>query len=58
MKRRKRLEKGIYSLDKQVKLHEEKKKLAKELGDENLVGYYTKEIEALRKRRRDREGKL
>ena len=58
VKREKRLEKGIISLEKQKLLHEEKKKLAEELGQEDLVSYYTKEIESLEKRKKDRENKL
>ncbi len=38
-KRKKRLEKGIESLEIQIKLHEQKKKLAEELGQEELLGY-------------------
>ena len=57
-KREKRLEKGIESLELQKKLHEEKRKIAKELGKLELIKYYTKEIELLEKRRKDREEKL
>ena len=57
MKRKKRLKKGIVSLEKQIILHEEKKKLAEELGQEELVEYYTKEIKALTERKSDREEK-
>lgn len=57
-KREKRLRKGIASLEKQVKLHEIKRKIARQLGQEELVGYYTKEIKSLEERKKDREGKL
>ena len=57
-KREKRLEKGIISLERQITLHEEKKKQAEELGQEELVGYYRKEIDALKKRKENRQGKL
>ena len=57
-KREKRLKKGISSLDKQIELHEKKKKLAAEIGEEDLVGYYTKEIDALKKRKENRKSKL
>ncbi len=57
-KRKKRLEKGIYSLEQQKLFHEEKRKLAQELGQEELVSYYTKEIESLERRKKDREEKL
>jgi hypothetical protein len=56
-KRKKRLQKGIDSLEKQIEFHEEKKKLARELGQEELFRYYTKEIEALKKVREDKERK-
>lgn len=46
MKRKKRLEKGIESLKKQVEIHEEKKKQAEEADLPELVRYYEKEIEA------------
>jgi len=58
MKREKRLEKGIRSLEKQIKLHEEKKKIAEELGQEELINYYDKEIESLKNRKENREDKL
>lgn len=57
-KRKRRLEKGITSLEKQIKIHEKKKKTAKELAQEELFEYYTKEIEALKKRKKNREKKL
>lgn len=57
-KRRKRLKKGIESLKKQKKIHLEKKKLAKELGQEELVRYYEKEIQSIEKIAYDKKGKL
>lgn len=57
MKREKRLQKGIESLEKQKEIHEEKKKIAEELGQEELARYYTKEIIAFEKRIKDRESK-
>lgn len=57
-KRKKRLEKGIGSLGEQIEYHREKKKLAEELGQEELVAYYDKEIESLKDRKRNREEKL
>ncbi len=47
--RKKRLKKGIESLKKQLEIHENKKKKAEELGLEDLMGYYTKEIESKKK---------
>ncbi len=58
VKREKKLRKGILSLEKQRKLHEIKRKRAKEFGQEELIRYYTKEIESLEKRKREREKKL
>ncbi|MBI2451868.1 hypothetical protein HYV50_02190 [Candidatus Pacearchaeota archaeon] len=56
MKRKKRLERGVKSLEDQIKIHEEKKQKAIELGQEELVRYYEKEINKLvgvRKRKKD-----
>lgn len=58
VKREKRLKKSILSLEKQRKLHEIKRKYAEESGQEELVRYYTKEIESLEKRKKNRENKL
>ena len=58
MKREKRLEKGIDSIDKQIKLHEEKRIEALEEQKIDLADYFEKEIEALRVRKRNREDKL
>jgi len=52
--RKKRLQKGIESLDKQIKLHEEKLKKAEEEDNIELGSYYRKEIEA---KKRDKEEK-
>ena len=57
-KRAKRLEKGIESLEEQIAFHEEKKRKALELGQEELVNYYEKEICALKRRKDDREDKV
>jgi len=46
MKRKKRLKKGIESLQKQIELHEEKKRQAEEADMLELVNYYEKEIRA------------
>lgn len=43
-KRKKRLKKGIEALKKQKKIHEEKREKARKLGQEELVKYYTGEI--------------
>lgn len=52
--RKKRLKKGIESLEKQIKFHEEKKKKAEEESNIELVSYYEKEIIA---KKRDLEEK-
>ncbi len=57
-KREKRLKKGILSLERQKELHEIKRKLAEELGQEELIKYYTKEIKSIENRKRNRESKL
>lgn len=50
MKRKKRLEKGIKSIEQQIKLHEEKLEEAKKIaGMEWLVTYYEKDLERLKK---------
>jgi len=52
--RKKRLQKGIESLEKQIELHEEKLEKAKEEDNIGLSSYYKKEIEA---KKRDKEEK-
>ena len=52
--RKKRLMKGIESLEKQIQLHEEKLRKAEEEDNIELTGYYKKEIEA---KKRDKEEK-
>jgi hypothetical protein len=54
VKRKKRAEKSLISLNEQIELHEKKLKEAEEEGMEELIGYYTKEIEA---KKRDLEKK-
>ena len=53
--RKKRLEKGIESLGKQIKLHEEKLKKAEEDDNIGLASYYRKEISAKKKDREDKQ---
>lgn len=57
-KRKKRLQKGIDSLEEQIRIHEEKRNMARELGQEELVDYYTGEIWRMRERKKNREKKL
>ena len=47
--RKKRLIKGIASLQQQIKIHEEKLKQAQQEGKLELVSYYIKELEAKKK---------
>ena len=56
--RKKRLQKGIDSLEKQIKLHEEKLKKAKEDDNIELAGYYQKEIEAKKKDKQEKQRML
>jgi phage shock protein A len=53
--RKKRLEKGINSLQEQIDIHQEKKKTAEELGNTELADYYTKEIKAKEETKRRKE---
>tara|TARA_Y100000034_G_C6831745_1_gene375478 strand:- start:1019 stop:1207 length:189 start_codon:yes stop_codon:yes gene_type:complete len=53
--RKRRLKKGIESLQKQIILHEEKKKQAEKEGKLELVDYYEKEIELKRKDKEKKE---
>lgn len=52
--RKRRLKKGIASLQEQIKIHEEKKKKALDENKLELVEYYEREIEA---KKRDKEKK-
>ncbi len=52
--RKKRLQKGIESLEKQIKLHEKKLRKAEEEDNIELADYYKKEIIA---KKRDKEEK-
>ncbi len=45
MSGKKRSKKGIESLDRQIKIHQEKLKTVQEKGDICLANYYEKEIE-------------
>ena len=52
--RKKRLKKGIESLEKQIEIHEEKLKKAQEEDNIELAEYYKKEINP---KKRDKEEK-
>ena len=56
--RKKRLKKGIASIQEQIKIHKEKLKKAIDDGDEELAGYYIKEIGTLENEQKKKEGKL
>ena len=49
MNRKKRLKKGIESIEKQIDLHKDKLKNAVDEGNEELARYYEKDIERLDK---------
>lgn len=53
--RKKRLQKGIESIDKQIKLHEEKLIKSEEDDNMELAHYYKKEIEAKKKDREEKQ---
>lgn len=53
--RKKRIEKGIDSLQREIEIHEEKKQQAQEMKNEELVDYYEREINALIERKKNRE---
>ena len=52
--RKKRLKKGIISIEKQLRIHEEKLRKAEEEDEIELAEYYKKEIDA---KKRDKEEK-
>ncbi len=55
--RKKRLQKGIDALEKQIMLHEEKLRTAEEEDRTELAGYYRKEI-AVKKRDMDEKRRI
>jgi len=58
MKRKKRLKKGIDSIEEQIKLHELKLKEAEELDQEELVQYLHKDLARLRRQKEQKEEKF
>ena len=56
--RKKRLKKGIDSLQEQIELHEGKKRLAEEEKNDGLVSYYEKEIKAKEKAKEEKRAIL
>lgn len=57
-KRKKRLKKGIESINKQIELHKKKREKAEQDGKIELVGYYNKEIENLEETKEEKENLL
>ena len=53
--RKKRLQKGIESLEKQIQLHEEKLKRAEQEDNIELADYYKKEIDAKKKDKEEKQ---
>lgn len=53
--RKKRLKKGIESLEKQILLHDEKLKKAEADDNLELAGYYKKEIEAKKRDKAEKQ---
>mgnify|MGYP001575255674 CR=1 FL=1 len=53
--RKKRLQKGIESLDRQIQLHEEKLTKAEEEDNMELAEYYKKEIAAKKKDKEEKQ---
>ncbi len=57
-KRKKRLEKGIESIEEQIKVHRQKLKDAQINGLFELVEYYEKDINRLEKQKEQKKEKL
>ena len=53
--RKKRLQKGIDSLEKQIKLHKEKLRKAEQQDNIELADYYRKEIAAKKKDKEEKQ---
>ncbi len=58
MKRKKRLERGIESLQKQIAVHKEKLKSAMEDENEELTRYYEKDLARLENEEIKKRGQL
>ncbi|MCX6741697.1 MAG: hypothetical protein NTX24_00785 [Candidatus Pacearchaeota archaeon] len=56
--RRKRLERGIESLQEQINFHEQKRQKAIEVGDFILENYYGKEIRTYKRNKSKKEKQL
>ncbi|MBS3136512.1 hypothetical protein J4401_06165 [Candidatus Woesearchaeota archaeon] len=53
--RKKRLQKGIESIERQIKIHEEKLEKSQKEGNIALAGYYEKEISAKKKDKEEKQ---
>ncbi len=58
MKRKKRLAKGIESLQEQIEIHEGKLREAVEEGDEDLARYYEKDLNRLKGEKEKKREKM
>ncbi len=58
MKRKKRLEKGIESLQEQIEIHGGKLKDAVEEGDDDLARYYEKDLRILKGEKEKKREKM
>jgi hypothetical protein len=58
MSNKKKIKKGISSLDKQIKIHEKKRRVAEEEGEIELEDYYNREIASLKKAKEKKEKRI
>ncbi len=58
MKRKKRLEKGAGSIEKQIEKHKKKLENAEKNGETILLVYYKKELQKLESEKRKKIGKM
>jgi len=56
--RKKRLKKGIKSIQRQIEIHNKKRSIAEDSENEGLVNYYNKEIEAKKRAKEKKEAIL
>ena len=56
--RKKRLQRGIDSLEGQAVLHEEKQQQTLEKGDERLAAYFGKEVDRYRRQKEEKKRQL
>ena len=58
MKRKKKLEKGIKSIEQQIEIHKQKKKQAEEENRQELADYYGREILSLESQKKKKKEQL